>query len=132
MGLKEEIISLEKALLTFEVRRSAAKLGELLSKDFKEIGASGACFGLSKILEHIPHERDWSATTQDWDFRVLSEGIVQVMYKACIEKPGSATAVYSRRTSIWRLEGESWKMVYHQGTVVAPLAAACPPAAPTP
>ncbi|MFD1217207.1 nuclear transport factor 2 family protein [Microbulbifer celer] len=120
MELREKIINLEKTLLTFEVRRSPAKLNELLSENFKEIGASGACSGLAEILEHLPRERDWSATTQDWEFRALSEGIVQVMYKACIEKPGSGTPVYSRRTSIWRLEGESWKMVYHQGTAVVP------------
>ena len=56
MRLRKKIINLEKALLTFEVRQSAAKLTELLSEDFKEIGASGACFGLAEILEHLPCE----------------------------------------------------------------------------
>lgn len=120
MELREEIINLEKALLTFEVRQSAAKLTEMLSEDFKEIGSSGACLGLAEILENLPRERDWSATTQDWEFRTLSEDIVQTICNACIKKSGSATEAYSRRTSIWRLEGEFWKMVYHQGTLVAP------------
>jgi len=120
MELREEIINREKSLLTPEVRRSVVKLKELLSDEFIEVGTSGACFGLAEVLKYLTSEYAWSAMTQDWQFRALAEGVVQTIYKVCIEKPEAGSTRFSQRTSIWRQEGECWKMVYHQGTAEAP------------
>ncbi|MFI2810470.1 MULTISPECIES: DUF4440 domain-containing protein [Microbulbifer] len=120
MSLQEEIISKEKSLLNTSVRRSRTKLRELISGDFREIGASGACFGLAELLEQLPQDADWSAQTQDREFRILGDGVTQTVHRAFIKKAGSDTGTFSYRTSIWRLENGSWKMVYHQGTKVAP------------
>ncbi len=120
--LKEIIIAKEKDLLTFEVRSSAKKLKELISDDFKEIGASGAYFGLSEVLERLPTEASWcwSAQTQDWEFRFLSDDIAQTIHRAFIIHNQEDEGVYSRRMSIWRKEKGLWKMYYHQGTKIDP------------
>ena len=48
MEIEADLIEKERALLSFEVRRSPAKLRSLLSSDFLEIGTSGDFFGLDR------------------------------------------------------------------------------------
>ncbi|SDJ88701.1 DUF4440 domain-containing protein [Microbulbifer yueqingensis] len=122
MTLSDEIIAREKSLLSFEVRSSPAKLKELLSEEFKELGASGAYFELEEVLDRLPQEEFWSAKAGEWEFRLLADNVVQVMYKAIVVKgqDEASSYSYSHRTSIWRIEAGLWKMVYHQGTRVEP------------
>ncbi|MEM7208226.1 MAG: DUF4440 domain-containing protein [Pseudomonadota bacterium] len=120
MSLAEIIIEKEKALLTFGVRSSIESLRSLLSSEFKEVGASGAYFGLSEVLECLPAEESWSCKTQDWEFRLLSIDIVQTIHRAFVVHFDGDEGTYSRRSSIWRKESNEWKMIYHQGTKVEP------------
>ncbi|ODN43961.1 hypothetical protein BGC07_00200 [Piscirickettsia litoralis] len=110
----------ELALLTAEVCRSKDKLRSLLSSDFLEVGASGAYFGLNEVLEKLPAENSWQAHAQDFEFRSLAEGVVQLIFRAVIRANSESAGVYSRRTSIWRNEVCGWRMVYHQGTKTVP------------
>lgn len=122
-GIREDIgewiIAREQSLLTADVRASVGRLRELLSAEFREIGASGACIGLVELLEHLPQEQHWTAHTRDWEFRVLARDIVQTFHRALVTR-GGADDTYSRRTSLWRNESGIWRMVYHQGTRVEP------------
>ena len=120
MSLAETIIDKEKALLTWEVRSSADKLKSLLSVEFREMGASGVYFGLSEVLESLPSEENWSCKTKDWEFRMLSDNVVQTIHRAFVVHFEGDEGVYSRRTSIWRNESGEWKMIYHQGTKIEP------------
>ena len=120
MELAEIIIEKEKALLTFEVRSSVERLKSLLSREFKEVGASGAYFGLDDVLERLPTEENWSCKTQDWEFRMLSSEIAQTIHRAFVVHFDGDEGVYSRRTSIWRNESGEWKMIYHQATKIEP------------
>jgi len=119
MDLAQHIIEREKALLHPETRKSQKRLCELISTEFKEIGASGSCFGLAEVLDALPHENGWSATTQDWEFRLLSEELAQTIHRAFVVRHQGDSGTYSLRSSIWRLEDGDWKMVYHKGTKVA-------------
>lgn len=120
MTLAEILIKKEKALLTFDVRSSVEKLKSLLSNEFKEVGASGAYYGLSEVIECLPAEENWSCKTQDWEFRLLSSDIAQTIHRAFIVHFDGDEGVFSRRTSIWKKESGEWKMIYHQGTKVEP------------
>lgn len=125
MENRELLINNEKALLTYEVRRSPERLRVLISDDFREIGASGACFGLAEVLESAPlNTQNWSAVAQNFDCRQLSDYIAQVVFQCIITHDMDSEPVYSLRSSIWRLEGERWKLVFHQGTKVSPFDAA--------
>ncbi|MFQ3230759.1 DUF4440 domain-containing protein [Reinekea sp.] len=120
MNLKSKIIDLEKSLLTFEVRHSKLELLKRISPDFKEIGASGAYFGLDNVLERLPTEESWSATAQDFEFSQISEEICQVIYRTFNKSSESATGTYSRRSSFWKKFDDGWKMFFHQGTKIEP------------
>ncbi|MBN2389441.1 MAG: nuclear transport factor 2 family protein [Anaerolineae bacterium] len=92
-----------------------------MSDDFREIGASGAYFGLAKVLENLPlNARNWSAVAQNFECRELSDTIAQLVYQCVISHDTDNEPVYSLRSSIWRLKGGQWKMVFHQGTEVLP------------
>ncbi len=119
MSLENEIIEREKALLTREVRESPERISSLLSDDFREIGTSGAYFGLAKVLTSLPSALNWHCQTHDWQVRSLSDDIVQTTHLALISK-GNSERHYSRRSSLWRNESGEWKMVFHQGTPVDP------------
>ena len=120
MNLAETIIAKEKSLLTWDVRSSTEKLRSLLSSEFKEVGASGAYFGLAQVLESLPSEEGWCCKTKDWEFRALAKDIVQTIHLAFVAHFEGDEGVYSRRTSIWKNESGEWKMIYHQGTQVEP------------
>lgn len=120
MELREQIIEKEKELLSSEVRHSEEKLASLLSKDFKEIGASGSCCGLKEVLELCPKEENWSAQVGDFEFRMLSLDIVQLTFRTFVKRDEKDMGIYSLRSSIWRNESGTWKMVFHQGTEVPP------------
>lgn len=120
MGIEVALIEKEKALLTFEVRSSSARLQALLSSEFLEIGASGEFFGIDNVLVRLPQETTWSATAQDFNHRSLGPELVQLFYRAVVTRNSGSQKAYSRRTSIWRKEGSDWRMVYHQGTAVGP------------
>lgn len=120
MEIEADLIEKERALLSFEVRRSPVKLRSLLSSDFLEIGASGDFFGLDSVLDCLPQESAWSAISQDFEHRRLSSDLIQLFYRVAISRPNDLGTSYSRRTSIWRKEGGEWKMVYSQGTAISP------------
>ncbi len=118
MKLEKLIIEKELSLLTFEVRHSESALKSLLSSEFLEVGASGDYFGLSEVLSELPTQDNWKCHAQDFEFRKLDEFIAQLNFRTHITTQDNLVGTYSRRTSIWRLELNGWKMVYHQGTKV--------------
>lgn len=120
MNIQEHLIALEKSLLTFDVRHSESKLKELIAPEFREVGASGAYFCLSDILENLPREKSWSARVQDFEFYPLTDGICQLVFKAFIKHRDGDAGTYSLRSSLWKQFDDGWKMIFHQGTLVPP------------
>ncbi len=120
MELIDQLIEKEKALLSNDVRSSAEKLKSFISEDFIEIGASGNVFGLKEVLEWLPENKSWSAKVSDFRFRFISDGIVQLIYKASIKHNEKEEGEYSLRTSTWKKEFGTWKIVFHQGTKISP------------
>ncbi|MFM2486959.1 nuclear transport factor 2 family protein [Celerinatantimonas yamalensis] len=120
MNIETLIIELEKSLLTFEVRHSETELRKRIAPDFKEIGASGAYFGLENILERLPTEQTWSAIVQDFEFTQHSDDICQLIFKAFIKGNDADEGTYSLRSSLWQRFGDEWKVIFHQGTKVEP------------
>jgi hypothetical protein len=113
--LAKHIEGLEIQLQSLEVRRSSDKLKKLLSEDFIEYGKSGMKFNLESILSMLLDEDDTEYIMWDFEMLKLSECIVQVRYKTKIrEDDGYNHFVF--RSSLWRLENEMWKMIFHQGT----------------
>ena len=117
--LQAHLKDLEERLFDPAVRGSRQALAELLSTDFREIGSSGLLFDLEDILTRLPTDPEniASRTLEDFDARLLSDGIALVTYRATRGSPDKPT-VRTLRSSIWRLETDGkWRMIFHQGTL---------------
>jgi glyoxylase I family protein len=112
--LREEIRALERALLQPEVRRSAARLDDLLADGFREIGSSGRMFTRADILDMLPTETGVTFTISDFEIVRLSADIVLATYT--VAKTADGQTARSLRSSIWTRSGGGWRMLFHQGT----------------
>lgn len=95
---------------------AAAALDELVAQDFWEIGASGRRYSRRYVLETLA-ARAAEAVADEWqasDFhcRALAPHLYLLTYTL---RQGARV---TRRASLWRREGELWKILFHQGTLV--------------
>lgn len=112
-----KIRELEISLHRREVRASREKLEALLADDFIEFGSSGGVHDKARIIEALVHEGPdaWSPpAVGDFTVHLLSSGVALATYRAIRRRSGIMTDTL--RSSVWRLEGDGWRMVFHQGT----------------
>src|SRR5262245_18442042 len=106
--LQDEILELEERLVTPAVRASAEALDRLVSDEFVEFGSSGRVYRKPDVIAQMLAQP--SVTVRVADFEVLAVA------------PDVALATYrtgrSLRSSLWRREGETWRIVFHQGTPI--------------
>lgn len=116
MDIKNIIFELEKRLQQPAVRKSTKELDELISDDLIEFGSSGNVYAKSDVLVNLPVATEIEFAMTDFKVRVLSSDIVQSLFKT--EKTNLQTGenIKSLRSSLWRNEGGTWKMLFHQGT----------------
>ena len=118
--IKQQLIALEQLLVLPATRLSVELLNRHLADDFYEIAATGRCFGKADVLERLPTETPPVISQQDFECRVLADGLAQLNYRATIQRAENEGPCYSMRSSIWRFDGEKWQMVFHQGTACKP------------
>lgn len=112
--IEEEIHALELSLLTPPVRTSAELLRNVVSDDFRELGASGKTYGKAEAIAALLKGPSLPA----------NQGSAPELegFRAVEVAPGVALATYrtprSLRSSIWRREGDVWRIYFHQGTQV--------------
>jgi len=108
-----EVIARERESLRPEVRASAAALDRLLDPDFREIGASGRLWTRAAAIEAVPTwEQAAPILDEDMEARRLAGDLVLLTYVS--DNDGRR----ARRSSLWRRSGGSWRMVFHQGTLL--------------
>jgi hypothetical protein len=111
------LYELETALHKKEVRSSPQALAALLADDFIEFGSSGRIFARAAILEALKNESvDQPIQVEDFQVRELSPEIALVTYIASRTAPYGSISVRALRSSLWKREGEVWRMIFHQGT----------------
>lgn len=115
-ALAAHLEALERALHDPVVRADAARLEALLDPDFSEIGSSGSCYGRAAALVEIPAERAVVEIVSD-DYRValLAPTVAQVRYRSWYVVGGVRQRTVLR-SSLWRLHGAAWRVLFHQGT----------------
>lgn len=118
--IKQQLIELEQLLVQPVTRLSAELLNRYLADDFYEIGASGRCFGKADVLQRLPTETPPVISQQDFDCRVLADGLAQLTYRATIQRAENDAIAYSVRSSLYRFDGKNWQMIFHQGTACEP------------
>jgi hypothetical protein len=118
--LAKQLIALELQLQQPETRRNKGRLNLLLANGFEEIAASGVRFGKAHVLQRLPEEQAPWVEAFDFEVRLLSKDVAQVLYKAKLRKAGEMQTKLSLRSSLWQLNSLGWQMVFHQGTPVLP------------
>ena len=89
----------------------------MVDDDFWEVGASGRRYTRKYVLEVLetrartPEEELWETT----DFRCQELAIDLYLLTYTLRQGERIT----RRTTIWRRVAADWKIVFHQGTIVA-------------
>lgn len=108
----DEFRHLEERLLQPPVRGSASQLDELLSPDFVEFGSSGRVYDKQATVSALTASAVSASAPALVEFRVraLAPDVVLVTYRT----------ENSLRSSIWRRENGSWRIVFHQGTLATP------------
>ncbi|MFN6477428.1 DUF4440 domain-containing protein [Nostoc sp. DedQUE07] len=111
---------LEERLLQPDVRKSATDIMDLLADEFIEFGSSGRVFNKQQIIESLQNESIQPLTQRlitEFKTLVLVTGVVLVTYRIVRHISGKQP-VHSLRSSIWKLNNDRWKMIFHQGTLV--------------
>ena len=104
----DQVVALERLLLTDEVRSDRAAVAALLHPDWQEIGRSGRLWTREDILEDIgPIEPlDLEVVSVD----SLTPDQILLLWRA------SADGRSTLRSSLWVRAGRSWQQRFHQGT----------------
>ncbi len=106
--IQDEILGLEQRLLLPEVRASAEALDALIDDAFVEFGSSGRTYTKADVIAQLQAAPDFAMTVTDFRVIALSPDVALATYRT-----GG-----SLRSSIWRREGEQWRIVFHQGTPI--------------
>ncbi|TCJ30246.1 ribonuclease HI family protein [Nocardioides jejuensis] len=106
---EEQVVALERSLLTPEVRRVRSAVAALLHPDWSEIGASGRRWTRDDILDAMA-PLDEETTLDVVSIERLAAGAILLVWRSASEG-GSAL-----RSSLWLRAGHSWVQRFHQGT----------------
>ena len=113
-----KLFELETSLHTRQVRSSREVASQLLADEFIEFGSSGRVFDKPAIIASMMNDANYPQIAVDeFATRDLAPDVVLVTYIA--SRPATLfwpRAVRSLRSSIWKLFGDRWQMVFHQGT----------------
>jgi hypothetical protein len=112
-----EIAAREPIFHRPEFGTSRADFGAMMDEDFFEIGASGKKYSREFVLEAL-ELRDHGAAEHlvvtDFACRQISDDTWLATY--LLEQ---AHGRMSRRATLWRRSPQGWKILYHQGTLIA-------------
>ena len=114
-----ELTSREPIFHRPEFGTTRADFERMTAEDFWETGASGRRYSRAFVLDELekrfaaPHDDLWE--TSDFHCRQLSEDTYLLTYTLLQDR-----VRLTRRATIWRKSADGWKILYHQGTVVAP------------
>lgn len=116
LNLKEKIFKLEMKLLRPEIRKSREDLSKLIDDDFIEIGSSGKFYTKNDVIKELQDQQFAEIKISGFEIKKLKEDIVLAVYKSEKADPETGKIISARRSSVWKLNGENWQIVFHQGT----------------
>ncbi len=108
---------LERHLLKPEVRSDRNAVSALLADDFMEFGASGRVWSRAEILAELATEPLVHLDASNFHVAMLSPELALVTYRSSRVQPNQPPR-QALRSSIWRLQGDHWRIVFHQGTQI--------------
>jgi hypothetical protein len=114
----EELRQHEPIFHTERFGRTVDDFKRSTTPDFWEVGASGRRYSRAFILEMCKSEALVDADGAGWktsDFGLRRLGSDCYLLTYTLDQNGRLT----RRATIWERIAEGWRIVYHQGTIVA-------------
>ncbi len=106
---EEQVIALERSLLTDEVRSDRAAVAALLHPQWQEIGASGVLWEREATLDRIGPLAA-PVTLDTVNVSRLAPDLILLLWRASSDD-GSRL-----RSSLWQRTGGQWQQRFHQGT----------------
>jgi hypothetical protein len=115
------IQSLEEELLKQTVRGSREAVSELLAENFVEFGRSGGVHRKEDVVRSLAAEgaENSQATASNFELTSLADDVVLLTYRS-LRTNEDGKELHSLRSSIWKLIGGRWQMIFHQGTPAHP------------
>ena len=105
---EEQVVALERTLLSDDVRRDPAAVSALLHPDWSEIGASGRLWTREELLAEVgPVE---AVTLDVVTIERPARDTILLVWRAATD------AGSSLRSSLWVRSGDRWLQRFHQGT----------------
>jgi hypothetical protein len=114
--IEQLLYDLENRLLRPEVRHSRAELERLLAEEFVEFGSGGRVYDRHSIIEELSKESNAQGSITDFELVLLTSNVALVTYRATFSEGEGEPAHHSLRSSIWKMVGDTWRIVFHQGT----------------
>jgi len=114
----DELVRREPIFHREEFGRTTADFENMTVSDFWEVGASGRRYSRQIVLDELekrysgPYSDEWE--TMGFHCRKLAGDVYLLTYTLIQDKQR-----VTRRSTIWQRSAEGWKIVYHQGTIVA-------------
>jgi len=111
------IQQLELKLLHHDWTNNPKSIDELLSLDFEEIDANGMVHHRNDVIQWLLQKdkiRRWSLL--NFRIKLLTDDCVLAIYNTCNENDAIQTNYKSTRTSVWQLQNNQWKMIFHQAS----------------
>ncbi|MEE2523194.1 ribonuclease HI family protein [Pseudarthrobacter sp. J75] len=105
-----EVERLERELLVPEVRADIGRTGVLLHPDYQEIGASGRMWSRDAILLELEEDPGEKLRMDVLGADRVGTSAILLTYRS-YSRTGSVL-----RSSLWVLDGEQWRLRFHQGT----------------
>jgi hypothetical protein len=109
------VIEMELKLLDKDIRNNKNELNKYISKEFIEYGSSGKIYTYDDTLclsSNDEEQIDYKILKMD--AKILSENIILLLY--IIEISNDNKKIITNRSSIWKKDNNSWKIIFHQGT----------------
>ena len=116
LSLEEQIRIQEERLLEPEFRASSAEVASLLGDDFLEFGASGRRYDKNQVSDALKTESQEQISMTDFRVKALCTDVALATYRVVRQAKSRGQPRYSLRSSIWKLDQDSWRMVFHQAT----------------
>jgi hypothetical protein len=108
------LFELEQRLAQVGKKLPADEISAIIAEDFVEFGSSGKIWSRAEIIAAMSKWEAIERIVDDFRVRDLSPSLCLVTYKSSASgKPG-----FSLRSSLWRKDGDGWRIIFHQGTAV--------------
>ena len=112
------LVALEEGLWRPETRGDDAWMRERLHPDFREFGRSGRAYAYADAFGAGGIEFECRLPLPNLVVAELAPGVAQLTYDSVVRY--GEDVEHGHRSSIWRHDGERWRLLFHQGTPFVP------------